>query len=611
MITILRKSWDILALAAIALHIGCNLFFITSDTFLNAWHLSIVLGLGYSGFAIAGNATNFRRIRDIALAVCGFAVGIYFLLFEDAVFERFELTLADQLVALAAVILVLDLTRRVTGWVIPVIALTLLAYVMYLGKYMPGLFYFGGLSEYRMAFRMFWQDGALLGSTTTISATIIFMFVLLSTLMRAAGATQFLISGALRLMRHVPGGSAHVAVLSSALMGTVSGSAVANVAGTGTITIPLMKRAGLSKEFAGGVEAAASTGSQLVPPIMGAGIFIMSDWIGVPYTELVLISIIPAILYFLSISVNIHLSLKRDGLLNAEQTLDELEPVRWTEGLAFLMPIILLVALLVVGYSPVYAAGWACGTVVVASFATRYPLWPTRWLAIAQEAVQTMIPTAIVLICAGIIVVCVETSGLVVAMAQSLAILGNGNTLLIIGIIAIISLFLGMGLPVTASYIIVASFGAPALISLGISPVAAHMAIFWLSQDSLLTPPVCLAAFAAAGIAGGNPAKTGVMAMVLGKGLYIVPLLFVFHGLLFDRGVEAAMVATVAGTAIIVFFAMSFTGMARDRLGVVARALLACAAGFVLWPMWQIQLAGAVLGAGAVGMNALHRRRLA
>jgi len=606
----LRRVWDLAALSAIALHIGCNLVFITSDTFLNAWHLSIVLALGYAGFALDEDAGGFRRVRDLALATLGACVGIYFLLFEDAVFQRFDLTVADQLVALAAVLLVLDLTRRVTGWVIPAIAIALLAYVMYLGKYMPGLFFFGGLSEYRMAFRLFWQDGALLGSTTTISATIIFMFVLLSTLLRAVGATQFLIAGALRLMRRVPGGSAQVAVLSSALMGTVSGSAVANVAGTGTITIPMMKRAGLSREFAGGVEAAASTGSQLVPPIMGAGIFIMSDWIGVPYTDLVMVSIIPAILYFLSISLNIHLSLTRQNKLSVLASEEELAPVNWQEGIAFLAPIALLVVMLVSGYSPVYAAGWACAAVVGASFFTPAPLWPTRWLAVAAETFQTMIPTAIVLICAGIIVVCVETSGLVVAMAQSLSALGGGNVLLVVFLIAVISLFLGIGLPVTASYIVVASFGAPALVSLGVSPLAAHMAIFWLSQDSLLTPPVCLAAFAAAGIAGGNPAKTGVKAMILGKGLYMMPLLFIFHGLLFDQGAAAALWAVAVGAGISLFVAMSFSGMASERLNMPVRIAIAAAAVLLLWPAWQIQVAGLALACAALAVNALYRRHL-
>lgn len=597
-----RKSpavmlWSLAALAAIALHVTCILFVPVADTFLNAWHLSAVMALGFSAPLVFANKQRNRvqNALDLALACAGFVTGIYFILNEAAVFERHYLTVTDQVIALAAVLLVLELTRRAVGWLIPAIAVIAIAYVLWLGPLFDGMFWFGGLSAYRMAFRVFWQDGALLGPTVTISATIIFMFVLLSSLMRFAGATDFIISGTMRLMRRIPGGSAHVAVLSSAAMGTVSGSAIANVTGTGTITIPLMKKAGLSRELAGGVEAAASTGSQLAPPIMGAGIFIMSDWIGVPYTELVLISIIPALLFFFSISFNIHLELKKAGLLKPVLEEDLPKPVGKAQGLAFLGPILLLIFLLTIGYSPVYSAAWTCGAVILCSFFTPNPLGPSRWLDIARDTMQTLLPTATVLICAGLIVVCLETSGLVVAMAQSLNALGHGQPLLILLLLAVISLFLGMGLPVTASYIVVASFGAAALTSLGIPPVAAHMAIFWLSQDSVLTPPVCLAAYAAAGISGGNPAKTGFKAMLLGKGLYLMPVMFVFHGLLFDQGVGMAIQATLVGTVAIAVFAIGVVGIAFAPLRLLERLTMGLSAILLLWPALTLQIVGAVI----------------
>lgn len=589
--------WRWAAAAAVALHVAFILFVPVSDRVLNAWHLSLILGLGYGVIAIDGKQGRLGRILGGTCALAGLASGVYFLLFEDAVFDRFRLTLGDQFVAWAAFFLVLDLTRRIVGWVIPAIAATLVLYVLYFGRYFDGLLFFGGLTEYRMAYRLFWQDGALLGSTTTISATIIFMFVFLSVLMRAAGATEFIINGSLWLMRRVPGGSAHVAVLSSALMGTVSGSAVANVAGTGAITIPMMKRAGLKPEVAGGVEAAASTGAQLVPPVMGAGVFIMSDWTGMPYSELITLAILPAVLFFLSISLTIHLELKRDGLLNAAaQAAEDLPRIRIVDGLPFVAPIGLLIGLLIAGYSPVYAAGFAAAAVVAASFFGPRPLTPDRWLDICAETIRTILPTAIVLICSGVIVVCVETSGLVVALAQSLSALGGGNILLVLALIALISMFLGMGLPVTASYIVVASFAAPALTHLGVNPVAAHMSIFWLSQDSLLTPPVCLAAYAAASISGGNPARTGVRAMLLGKGLYIMPVLFTFHGLLFEAGPLQGMIAAAAGGCAILFIACATAGCAFSPLAVPER-FLAAGAGIALLvtPDW-VQVCGLLLG---------------
>ncbi|WP_417824984.1 TRAP transporter permease [Thalassospira lucentensis] len=599
-------AWRVLAAIAIALHITFIVFIPISDTILNAWHLSFVLCLGFGAFGLLKDATLLTKLRDTVLALTGLCAGVYFILNEDKVFERFELTLMDQLVAFGAVLLVLELTRRVVGWVIPAIAVFLMTYVMYLGKYADGVFFFGGISEYRMAYRLFWQDGALLGSTTTISATIIFMFVFMSCLMRAAGATQFIINGTVRLLRKIPGGSAHVAVLSSALMGTVSGSAVANVAGTGALTIPMMKRAGLKPEMAGGVEAAASTGSQLVPPIMGAGIFIMSDWVGVPYTELVLLGIIPAILYFMSISFTVHLQLLKSGSLTICED-DEVPEVKFRDGIAFIVPIAVLIVLLSIGYSPVYSAAIAAAGVVVCSFLGPQPLTVSKWIPIVEDTMKTVLPTAIVLICSGLIVVSVETSGLVVALAQSLAAFGDENALIILGLIALISMFLGMGLPVTASYIVVAAFGAQALVSLGVEPVAAHMAIFWLSQDSLLTPPVCLAAFAAAGIAGGNPVKTGVNAMMLGKGLYIMPVLFVFHGLLFTNNVSDVVHATGTGVFALALLAVASTGQAFAKLNAYERIITASASILILFPSWSLQVAGATIG-GAILLYSFVKR---
>lgn len=602
------KVWTALACAAVALHLTLIIFIPTSDSTINAWHLSTILALGFGQLALESRS----RIAGILLllaAIAGAVTGVYFLLNVDQVFARYGLNLMDQVMAATAVAAVLALAYYLAGWVIPLIAIVTGIYVLGLGRLFDGMFFFSGLTPYRMSYRMFWQDGALLGSTTTISATIIFMFVLLSTLMRSAGATQFIISGAIRLMRRIPGGSAHVAVLSSAIMGTVSGSAVANVAGTGTLTIPIMKRAGLSKESAGAVEAAASTGSQLIPPVMGAGIFIMADWTGVPYSELVMIAIIPALLYFLSISFTVHLELKREGLLDRQAKPDgDVPRMNITEGLSFLGPILLLIGMLIASYSPVYAAGWACAAVVVCSWFGPHRIGLKQIPSICCETFRTLLPTAAVLICAGIIVTCVETSGLVVAMAQSLNMLGQANSLLIIALLAVISLFLGMGLPVTASYIIVASFGAQALISLGVSPVAAHMAMFWLSQDSLLTPPVCLAAYAAASISGGSPSRTGLKAMLMGKGLYIMPLLFVYHGLLFDQGANQALIGTASGLAALATIAMVGTGQAFGRLGATSRAVLALCAGCILWPEPSAQLAGVAVVCLVLIHNRLAQR---
>jgi TRAP transporter 4TM/12TM fusion protein len=294
-------------------------------------------------------------------------------------------------------------------------------------------------------------------------------------------------------------------------MGSISGSAVANTVGTGSITIPMMKKVGFSPKFSGGVEAAASTGGQLMPPIMGAGAFIMSQWTQIPYLTIVGVAFIPALMYFFSVAFFIHLRARKQGLKPMrEEEIPKIGQVL-LEGWNFFLPIGVLMGFLIYGFTPTYAASVGIASIVVSSWLNRKTRMGFRDILDALAAgAHNMVSTGVILLCSGIIIGVVLLVGMGIKFSILISAISGGNVFVTIVLIALASLILGMGLPVTASYIVLAVLAAPALTMLGVSLIAAHMLIFWYSQDANVTPPVCLAAYTAAGIAGSRPLETGV-----------------------------------------------------------------------------------------------------
>ncbi|MFK7889931.1 MAG: TRAP transporter permease [Granulosicoccus sp.] len=490
---------------------------------------------------------------------------------------------------------VIELTRRLTGWIIPVLIVLSLSYILFLGKLMPGTFRSASLPLDDVLFRSLYNDEGMFGIITTISSSSITLFMIFGAFLVVSGASGFVIELSKVVAGRFRGGAAFVAVISSALTGTISGSAIANTASTGVITIPLMKSNGFRPQFAAGVEASASTGGQLMPPIMGAGAFIMASYTGIPYGTIVAVSVVPALLYFLSVGFIVRIEAIKYNIGTKE-----IEAVDRTKVLAgllnFVLPLGVMTYMLISGRTPSFAAATAIATLIVVSWVSPNKMGPKNLLRALSLGISTSVMTAILLVAVGLINNAVTTSGLANTFALMIAQWSQGSLLIALILVAIASLVLGMGLPVTAAYIVLSILSAPALaglladtvivqqlvsgitdpsvsamfmlvdpelasrlaaglplaeakqlmttlpfdITVAIRPLlvdpalmstyllTAHLIVFWLSQDSNVTPPVCLAAFTAAGIAGSKPMATGVEAWKVAKGLYIVPLMFAY-----------------------------------------------------------------------------------
>lgn len=598
-----RPLYGLLVFTAL-FHLAANTILPISDLWRNSLHLGL---LGASGFMLyplrRGNPSLSpggwcRWLAQLTPALLILGSSLYLLLFENALHDRAEIPLwHDLLAAGVAVLLTLELNRRCTGWVIPLLGLLFAGYVLGLGRYCEGVLYFRGFTLTRFLYRMYFTDEGLFGTIASISSTYVFMFVLFAAFLNRSGGSDFVLTLARQSMRGVKGGPGLVAVLASGLMGTISGSAIANTVSTGSITIPLMKRAGFRPAFAAGIETAASTGGQLMPPIMGAGAFLMAEYTGLPYAEIVAVSVLPALLYFASVAFSVYQYAQRQDLPEMES---EEKPTSWQdlwrEGLPFLLSFSSLVGWLVAGFTPVFAAGVSILTAVASSWLTRHHRMDGGAIleALAQGT-RNMVVTGLLLVAAGLLIGCLAMSGLSISFSQ-LLLSGAGESLpLLLLLLALASLVLGMGLPVTAAYLMLAILAAPALAALGVPLLSAHMIIFWLSQDSNVTPPLCLAAFAAAGIAGASPMRSGVQAWRIAKGLYLLPLLFAYSPLLTGGWLDRLH---TAGVALLGLYALSaaLTGYLWGHLRHgVGRGLCLGAGVLLLWPDWPWQVGGFAL----------------
>ena len=564
--------------ALIALfHFYVNLRGGISDLWFNAAHFSFLASLGFLLYR-ANQKADPETIPwyDLLLSLLALVPFFYIMATEESIYTSsgsIVLGPLDLAVAGGTIILALEIVRRTTGWIIPILMMIAIGYVLYFGQFLSGVFAFAGMSVERFLYRAFYTGEGLFGFIANISASYVFMFMLFAAFLMKSGAGDFIVDLSKALTSRFRGGAGHVAVFSSALMGTISGSAVANTVSTGSITIPMMIKNGFKPIFAAAVETAASTGGQIMPPIMGAGVFVMAQMTQIDFTTIVLVSILPAILYFASISFYIHIHAKKHHIAATGEKIDVWPVLR--EGAHFFIPLTVLMVLLIKGFTPTYAAGFSILAIVASSWLTKTKrMYPRDILEALAMGTKNMIVTGVLLVSVGIIVGIINISGIGVTFSQLIMEWSANSLMLALVLVAIASLFLGMGLPVTASYIVLAVLSAPALLGLMLSPemaalasagvtvpemtmylLSAHLIIFWLSQDSNLTPPVCLAAFAAAGIAGTPPMRTGVEAWKLGKGLYIVPVLFAFSPIVSGSWPQRFEVFAVAMAGILMFTA--------------------------------------------------------
>ena len=575
-------------------HLWVNTVGIMPEIQRNAVHYGFMLFMGFLYYPFLKKHPKETLKIDYVLAVLSVAVALYLVLFEDALHARNEVpTTIDLVAAAVAIVLMLDVTRRTTGLLIPILAAVFLAYALGLGKFFGGLWNFPGVKVSRILYRMYFAPDGIFGTIATISSTFVFLFVLFAAFLLKSGAGEFIINLAMAAMGRSVGGPAKIAVFGSGLMGSISGSAVANTVGTGSITIPMMKKVGFSPKFSGGVEAAASTGGQLMPPIMGAGAFIMSQWTQIPYLTIVGVAFIPALMYFFSVAFFIHLRAKKQGLQPMRE--EEIPKVGQVllEGWNFFLPIGVLMGFLIYGFTPTYAASVGIASIVVFSWLNRKTRMGFRDILDALAAgAQNMVSTGVILLCSGIIIGVVLLVGMGIKFSILISAISGGSVFITIVLIALASLILGMGLPVTASYIVLAVLAAPALTMLGVSLIAAHMLIFWYSQDANVTPPVCLAAYTAAGIAGSRPLETGLESWKLAKGLYIIPLLFIYTPILFEGPAWQTIETAAIGLLGLYCFATFFEGFHLGPLSWPQRVGYAGIAVCLLWPRMDVHAIG-------------------
>jgi TRAP transporter 4TM/12TM fusion protein len=466
---------------------------------------------------------------DIFLSLLSIAVASYSLFTYENLMETAGLySTTDYIVAVLGILLTLEATRRIVGLPIVIVASCFLIYA-YLGPYFPGFLNHRGYEIKRIVTHMWLTTEGIMGIPLGVSSTFIFLFILFGAFLNSTGIMDFFMDISNAIAGWASGGPAKVAVLASALEGTVSGSSVANTVGSGSFTIPMMKRLGYRAEFAGAVEAAASTGGQIMPPVMGAAAFLMAEFIGVPYVEIAKAAIIPAVLYFTGIWVVVHFEAKKCGLRGLSRA--EL-PNLWhvlKKDSYLIFPLVAIIYLLVEGFTPMRAALGGLGLCIVVSMfrkATRLNL--TKLLNTLEAGARGALGVALACATAGIIVGVVTLTGVGLKMGDGLLALSGGFLIPTLIFTMITSLILGMGAPTTANYIITSTCAAPAILALGVPVLAAHMFVFYFGIIADITPPVALAAFAGAALAKANPMKTGIEATKLAIAAFIVPYIFVF-----------------------------------------------------------------------------------
>ncbi len=651
----------LLVISAVA--VGLSLFQLYTSGFvaLNLFyqrgiHLALILVLAFLLFPVFGK----ERKRGIlgwlidGVFILGSAYsGFYLVYYLDDIINRAGFwTQTDIIVGVVAVVTLLEASRRVIGLFITVIGLIFILYAMagprgtvpFLGNFLPGILEHRGYRVDRIVAQLYLGQEGIYGVPLGVAATFVFIFVLFGAFLEVTGGGKFFIDLAYAAAGRQRGGPAKAAVVASAFMGSISGSAIANVVTSGSFTIPLMKQLGYKPEQAGGVEAAASTGGQIMPPIMGAGAFLIAEYTGLPYLDIVKLSILPAILYFTTVYLFVDIIAAKRGMKGIKD--ENLPSVRsvFKEGWHFLIPLAALIYFLFLNISPSLVGFIAIVAIVVVSVARALVRYFYTQPSGEQEEVEGMgllerqtsneigdalirrgerleegeeaasgssksmlsqlliglgkffeamevgarnaVPVSVACAIAGVVVGVIGLTGLGLKFSSLMLSFSNGNLLLALLLLAIASLVLGLGLPVTASYIVLAVLAAPALQNeFGVPLIIAHLVIFWYSQDSNVTPPVALAAFAAAGIANSDPMKTGVEAWKFAKGLYLIPLFMVFN----PEIVTGGPVLVVAWNVITAFaalgaFAAALEGYMFTKMYLVSRLLVTAGLVGIFWP---------------------------
>ena len=640
------------------------------------FHLMVVLMITFLAFPFRKRPRKaLDWVVDGVLVAASAYVGLYLLIDLDGIIRRSGFFLQRDIVTgVIATLVVLEAARRTIGWAITIVAAVALLYSMagprgalpWLGELLPGILAHRGYSFERIVSHLYLGQEGIFGLPLGVAATVVFTFILFGAFLESTGAGKSFMDMAYAVAGRQRGGPAKAAVVASGFMGSVSGSAIANVVTTGAFSIPLMKRLGYTPEEAGGVEAAASTGGQILPPVMGAGAFLMAEYTGVPYSEIVRISILPALMYFTTVYLFVDLIALKRGMKGLPSS--QLPKVRdvLREGWYYLVPLAVLIYFLAINISPnrvgfvaivsilaVSALRWAVrrfllkpgsggpsaeagpsvGDEVAASeraaalegaVAAAGAYAVTSRQSVGEDAVLGLrgfidafrvgalnaVPVSVACAVAGIVVGIITLTGLGLKFSALMLAFSGGNLIIAIVLVILASLVLGMGLPVTASYIVLAVLAAPLLQNeFGIPLLIAHLIIFWYSQDSNVTPPVALAAFAGAGIARADPMRTAFQAWKMAKGLYLIPLFMVYNPELIYGGETWYYVWTIviAFTALAAF-AAALEGYMFTRMAWYSRVIAAVGLVLIFYPSFAYEAVGMALMVLVLGINLARRR---
>lgn len=535
---------------------------------------------------------------DLLLAVLGAAAPAYIIYeYQNLVLRAGTVSDMDLAVGIIGIILVIEAARRVVGIPMVCVVLVFIAYA-FAGPYMPGVLAHRGLTPAQLVSHLYFTTEGIFGIPLGVSSTFIFLFILFGAYLESTGLGKFFIDIANAIAGWASGGPAKVAVLSSGLMGTVSGSSVANVVGTGSLTIPMMKKLGYHKDFAGAVEAAASTGGQLMPPVMGAAAFLMAEFVGVPYIDIVKAAIIPALLYFAGVWLGVHFEAKRSNLKGIPRSeLPKIGTLLRERG-HLALPLVVIVYLLVSGYTPMRAALVAIILSILCSALRKSTrMKPIEIVEGLEKGARNVLGVLVACAAAGIIIGVVTKTGVGLKLASGLLELSGGMLLPTMFFTMITAIILGMGVPTTANYVITSTIAAPALVQMGVPVLAAHMFVFYFGIIADVTPPVALAAYAGAGISGGNALKTGVNASKLAIAAFIIPYIFVLSPviLMVDGTPLDLISATVTALIGMVSLSSALIGFLADKCNLLERLLLVAGGLLMIQPGIVTDVIGIVI----------------
>ena len=579
------RGYLILGLAAVS--VGFHMYLIFSGLIPNliSRPLHMALALPWV-FVFAKTENPIERITGWIMAAFGIAICFYIALNENALGEQYGYLAGtvQMIMAAALIVIVLEMARRAISWPLPLVAVIVLAYGMF-GEYVPGEFGHPGLPWASLFGNLTIAEAGFWGPLTGVSVNVVAVFVILGAVLNAGEAGQGFMNLAIAVAGRLRAGAAKVSVLASALFGSLSGSASANVASTGAVTLPAMKRLGYPPSLAAAVEAVASSGGQIMPPLMGAGAFVMVELLGVPYTDIMAAALLPALLFFFAVWVGVDGFAKRTDLRAMDTSEQPDRKTLLITGLFFAVPFaVLLERLFIGGYTPQYASAVAIAVSIAllafnAEGTFSIPMWARRFADALVNAAGQIATVASIILCAGIVIGVLQMTGLGVKVTSTIIALSGGELWAALLLTALACLILGMEVPTTAAYVICVSVTGPALEELGLPLLHAHLFVFWFALLSTITPPVCGTVFIAAGMADAPWLRVAGVAMRLGLGLYLIPLAFVANPALIALKTDPVMALLAM---IKIGIALWLLSLALIAARPIWQRAIACAAGLAL-----------------------------